>query len=777
MDDENTPPSSHRSFPTWAPVAIVALLMTALGLLVARRYDPPPVVPADAPGNIFSAERAFQHLQRLIPDSQPRPLGSPANDRFRERLLLELADLGLDPEENEHWVASSRGTGGTTLALARNIIVELPSSNPDLPALLLCCHHDSVGAGPGASDDGAAVAALLEITGILARETPLPRPVILLFTDGEEIGLTGARGFSRFNETADRVGMVINLEARGSSGGSLMFETSRGNSWIIDQMSQGLQRPMSSSAYVTVYRTMPNSSDLTVFMQRGLKGVNFAFIENPKHYHTPLDNLDNLDQRSLQHHGENVLGMTRQLLTSDWRDPAAKEDAVYTDIAALFIISWPESLSPWFSGAILLALFLPFFRLCREHHWTVKQLSRGTYCWILTSLAGLVMGWLAASALQRLDLTPTPWPTAMHLDMLVPCCSAVMGTLLSILFIRPEPRLFCCLHGLALALGSLVASFTAEGFSYILMIPAFIAVISSLFLLNDQRKSPTLLMLSCLLTGSITTILAVPFLKHLPLALGVAISPPLISALVVLLTLPLLPLATLLPRTALLCTALALALGAVGSGYLAIQAPSFTTASPQQLNITYLEEADREDAKVSVSTWEGAIPPELTTGLIPLEDNQSASYPLDDSVFQTKKAGLSAPGIELLKWDNDNGVQSARIRLTPTLPAQEIVIGLDDSNELSDLSSLGTNLPLPQSDGQTGKRWLRFRGIPEDGLEISLTWKTAPSLLFSLIGISPGLPPHLSGLRSSRDKLPGVAHNPGDRSITLRSVLLESPVF
>ena len=62
MDDENTPPSSHRSFPTWAPVAIVALLMTALGLLVARRYDPPPVVPADAPGNIFSAERAFQHL-------------------------------------------------------------------------------------------------------------------------------------------------------------------------------------------------------------------------------------------------------------------------------------------------------------------------------------------------------------------------------------------------------------------------------------------------------------------------------------------------------------------------------------------------------------------------------------------------------------------------------------------------------------------------------------------------------------------------------------------
>ena len=387
------------------------------------------------------------------------------------------------------------------------------------------------------------------------------------------------------------------------------------------------------------------------------------------------------------------------------------------------------------------------------------------------------MGWLAASALQRLDLTPTPWPAEMHLDLLVPSCSAVMAVLLTTTFIRPEPRLFCCLHGLSLALGSLVLSFTAEGFSYILMIPAFMAAISSLFLLNDQRKNTFLLMMACLLIGSTTTILAVPFLKHLPLALGVAISPPLISALVVLLALPLLPLAILLPRTALLCAALALALGAVGSGYLAVQTSSFTTNSPQQLNITYFEEADQEDAKVSISTWEGSIPPELTDKLSPMAGKQNASYPLGDSVFETKKAGLSLPGIELLKWDNDEGSQCARIRITPTLPAQEIVIGLDDSQGLSGISALGTDLPLPQEDGRTGRRWLRFRGIPEDGLEISLTWERAPNLLFSLIGISPGLPSHLSELSSDRDELPGIAHNPGDRSITLRNVLLESPVF
>ena len=130
----------------------------------------------------------------------------------------------------------------------------------------------------------------------------------------------------------------------------------------------------------------------------------------------------------------------------------------------------------------------------------------------------------------------------------------------------------------------------------------------------------------------------------------------------------------------------------------------------------------------------------------------------------------------MLDWNNENETQSARIRLTPTLPGQEILIGLDKAQELSGLSALGADLPLPKPD-RFNRQWLRFRGIPEDGLEIGLTWKRAPTLLFSLIGSTSGLPAHLDALRATRDQLPGCTAHLGDRSIVLRRVLLESPVF
>ena len=54
---------------------------------------------------------------------------------------------------------------------------------------MLAGHFDSVPPGPGASDDGAAVAAILEIARMLRDQPPSRNDVILLFTDGEELGM------------------------------------------------------------------------------------------------------------------------------------------------------------------------------------------------------------------------------------------------------------------------------------------------------------------------------------------------------------------------------------------------------------------------------------------------------------------------------------------------------------------------------------------------------------------------------------------------------------
>gem|GEM_PF-730405 len=779
MDSERR----SRSISGWTPadhpkitLAAVILLLLVFGGYLSIRYDPPPIVGVEVPSHAFSGERAFERLQAILPQADPHPLGSPANDRVRSRILKEFKDLGLDPIQNDHWVSSRSSTKGTSLALARNLLVELPSSNPDLPAILLACHYDSVAAGPGASDDAAAVASLIEIASILMRETPLARPVFLLFTDGEEVGLVGARGFVRFNEIADQIGVVINLEARGNSGGSLMFETSEGNSWLVEQMAQGLDRPMSSSAYVSIYRAMPNSSDLTVFMKRGLSGLNFAFIGNPKQYHTPLDDTGNLDLGSLQHQGNHALAMTRQLLLSEWTDPSSRRDAIYTDLGAHFILSWPAGRSPWLAGAILLSIALSFLFAGNAHCWQTQELLRGGVCWALIILLGVIVGWLSATTLQHLDSTPTPWPDRFHFDLLVPSLVAAMSTLAIVVIIRTDPIIFYFLHGIALALGSLILSLMAEGFSYVLILPAFMASLASFLLAGNNRRPRLLLPVCCLLLAAATSLVVVPFIKFLPPALGVFAAPPLISFLVVLLLLPLTPLISSVARPHIVGLCFLLLAGAVGAGYAALQSPCFSPDAPQQINLTYFESSHRNDAQIALSTWEGDIPPTLTRTLDPFPDADEIPYPLGPSLFTAPKAKLASPDLELLKWNTTKQSHRATIRLRPTIVSQEIQIRIHQAEGLSRVTALGMDIPLPEPD-VNGQQSLLFRGVPEDGLEITLAWTSGPSLALSLIGITPNVPPQLKGLRANRDQAPACPAHEGDRSITLRQMTLSSPLF
>ena len=87
----------------------------------------------------------------------------------------------------------------------------------------MSAHYDSVPVGPGASDDGVGVATLLEVGSILKRR-PLQRPVILLFNEGEELGLVGARAFLP-DPLSRNVDSLLNFEARGVNGPVTMFET------------------------------------------------------------------------------------------------------------------------------------------------------------------------------------------------------------------------------------------------------------------------------------------------------------------------------------------------------------------------------------------------------------------------------------------------------------------------------------------------------------------------------------------------------------------------
>src|SRR5690606_9644221 len=141
-------------------------------------------------------------------------------------LVARLRGLGLEPEEQRAFVCSDGGT----CAHVTNVIAWLPGQVRG-PALALAAHYDSVGAGPGAADDGHGVATVLEVLRILQTSARHP-PLVAVFTDGEEAGLLGMRAFVE-HPRAREIGVVLNVEARGTTGPARMFETSDGNAALI----------------------------------------------------------------------------------------------------------------------------------------------------------------------------------------------------------------------------------------------------------------------------------------------------------------------------------------------------------------------------------------------------------------------------------------------------------------------------------------------------------------------------------------------------------------
>lgn len=128
---------------------------------------------------------------------------------------------------------------------------------------------------------------------------PLENDVIPLFGDGEELGLLGAIGFVEEHAWALDVKLVLNFEAPGNSGPSIMFENSGQNGFPIQEFAKAVPYPVSNSLAYTIYKKLPNNTDFSIFKDAGMVGFNFAFIDGVEAYHSPIDRPNNLSRNSL----------------------------------------------------------------------------------------------------------------------------------------------------------------------------------------------------------------------------------------------------------------------------------------------------------------------------------------------------------------------------------------------------------------------------------------------------------------------------------------------
>jgi hypothetical protein len=404
---------------------MLALLWTAAffasGIALSIGTEAPPAaVPADAPADQFSAHRAVRHVREIA--AKPHPVGSPEAAEVRVSIERTLKQFGLEP--GTLTVTFQTPAGERQLV---DIIARLKGTgSAGKKAVVLMSHYDSVPNAPGASDDGSGVATLFETLRALRSGPPLRRDVIFLFTDGEEIGLIGSRcilgehrgGIGPGHPWIDDFGLVLNIEASGNRGPCYMFETGENNGWLMREFARAAPYPIASSLAPVVYGLLPNSTDLTNFIRAGFPGLNFAYIEGKWCYHTPNDNVANLDLRSLQHQGSYALSLSRHFGNLE-RDDPREADAVYFNPIGYWLVVYPGS---WVKPLAVAAALLYIATVCagfRAGRLSLRGFAGGIIALPAALAAGSGGAWgvlkLLQTARPEVDWEATSGPVALLL--------------------------------------------------------------------------------------------------------------------------------------------------------------------------------------------------------------------------------------------------------------------------------------------------------------------------------------------------------------------------
>jgi hypothetical protein len=381
-------------------VAVTVIAACVLCILLVRYASiPPAVVPASAAPTEFSAERALAHVRAIA--QRPHPVGSADNARVREYVLAQLRALGLEPQVQE---ATGVGTRYPEAGSVRNVLARLPGRTPGGQAVVLMAHYDGVAGGPAAGDDAAGTAAVLETLRALRAGPPLAHDVMVVITDGEEAGLLGAAAFVREHPWAKDVGVTLNFEARGTAGLSYMFETGPGNLDVARALRRA-GRVSATSLSVTVYRSLPNDTDLSEMALLGKPALNFAFADGVERYHTAQDDVEYLDPRSLQHHGSQMLAMVRTFGDGPLPRPVTG-DAVFSDMPLIGLIVYPESWALPIAIAGLVLVMVAIARLARDQANWLRDILLGTLGTVVAACVGGVVTLLLGAVIFRIhDVT------------------------------------------------------------------------------------------------------------------------------------------------------------------------------------------------------------------------------------------------------------------------------------------------------------------------------------------------------------------------------------
>ncbi|UPT71943.1 MAG: M20/M25/M40 family metallo-hydrolase [Flavobacterium sp. JAD_PAG50586_2] len=503
--------------PIYSLLVLAALIFGIFFFMMPQNYDQ-----TEAPLSEFSTKRALETVKEI--SKKPHFLGSKNHEEVAQYLQKELQQLGLGTSIQEGFTMTEKGT----LVKAKNIIATVKGSK-NSKSLLLLSHYDSAphSYSKGASDDASGVATILEgVRAFLHSKTQHKNDIIILFTDAEEIGLNGAALFVTQHKLAKDVGLVLNFEARGSSGPSYMLmETNDGNTKMVDAFKAGnVDYPVSNSLMYSIYKMLPNDTDLTVFREKGkIQGFNFAFIDSHYNYHTAQDKFENLDPKTLAHQGTYLFPLLNYFSNTDLTDLNSAKDDIYFNVPFGFL-SYPFG---WIIPMLIIAFglfFIFIFVGLGKRALRLDEIIKG-FVPLLGSLitAGLAtyIGWIMLRNFypQYDDILPVFTYNGHDYIYAFVCLTLAICFLFYNNNGKRNPEMSQLVAPLFVwLLINLGVAFKLQGAGF-LVIPVIFSTLMLGFYVLTQKSG---WILNCLLAIP-TLVILVPFIQMLPIGLGLKI--------------------------------------------------------------------------------------------------------------------------------------------------------------------------------------------------------------------------------------------------------------
>ncbi len=726
-------------------VALIAAL-AATAILI----QPPALRTTTKPGQ-FDAVRAKARLAIVLGNERPHPADSFGDDAVRARLVGQLRSMGLTPIVRDQFACNEiYKQRGVSCARVRNVIVALgPTSGK---ALLLNAHYDSVPVGPGASDDGVGVATLMEVASILKNQR-LRRPLILLFNEGEELGLVGARAFMA-DPLSQRVDSLINLEARGVRGPVTMFETSLPNGPPVRAFAKAVDRPFANSLATDFYRQLPNYTDVNSFSERGWTTLNFAMIGNETRYHSAGDNVAALDLRSLQHMGDQTLAVAQQLSQGV---PNGDGTVLFADVAGRQLLMLPEKV-----GFALLAVLVLGFAIVS---YSRGGMLRGLALVVGAIVASAALAWVAlfVMGLFRAGSFWRAYPIWTELG--VDACAilaavvavALIGGRLTIAQLRASLWLVFLLVGAAVA-------FVAPGGVIYFLFPPLLALIGMLaqrwLPWAERAASVGAAILLWLTFGEVLALLEQlmvngPFFVFAPLATLIAM-PWLIEAKALL--------DSTGPRLAMAASAVLALVGWAA----AAAAPAYSADRQQRFVIQHATDTGSGRAYWSVVNDRKPLSKNFGNvagwrrGKLPHVEGKRWIAPA------ATLADLKPPSIQLLGNAMHGKLRTATFRLQLNGAENATLVGPKDAQ----IMSAGTAaFDQPIASDAHGRYYFGCYGRSCDGAVLQFTTAIQKPVAFTLVGSRRGLPATAKPLLDQRPANARPQYSP-DATITISQVAL-----